>query len=103
MRAIYQKVGSNTKRTSSRDGLDSDALLGASNCCHYLYEMFKAIIYTSHSTYPATLQYFTIGTKSQLGTGLAKLPKSTDGKVLLVQLFGCDERFCLYEQKVIIK
>lgn len=36
MRAIYQKVGSNAKWASSRDGLDSDALLGRNNRCNDL-------------------------------------------------------------------
>lgn len=46
-------------------------------------------------TYPATLQDLIISTKSQLGTGLGKLPQTTNGKVLLIQLFGCSHGLCL--------
>lgn len=48
-----------------------------------------------HSTYPATLQDLIISTKSQLGAGLGKVPQTTDAKVLLVQLFGCNDGLCL--------
>lgn len=48
-----------------------------------------------HPTYPATLQDLIISTKSQLGAGLGKLSQTTNGKVLLIQLFGCNDSLCL--------
>lgn len=49
-------------------------------------------------TYPAALQHLIISTKSQLGAGLGKLPQTTNGKVLLIQLFGCNQSLCLDER-----
>lgn len=53
-------------------------------------------------TYPAILQHLAILAKSQLSTGLVKLPQTTDGKVLLIQLFGCNQSFRLEGSRLII-
>lgn len=49
-------------------------------------------------TYSAALQDLIIGAKSQLGTGLGELPQTSDGEVLLVQLFGCNQSLRLGTQ-----
>lgn len=54
-------------------------------------------------TYPGTFQHFIISAKSQLGTGLGEFTKTPNGKVLLVQLFGCNDRLCLPKKVKIYK
>ena len=60
----------------------------------------SSLEYLTLPTYPAALQDFIISTESEFSAGLGKLPQTTDAKVLLIHLFGCNNTLCLGIKRV---
>lgn len=80
-REPHQKVAPDAQRTSSWDGLDSDALLGEEDCGTDLdlnYQLIWIQLSLKELTYPATLQDLIIIAKSELGTALGELCQTTN-------------------------
>lgn len=80
---------------------NTDVLIWTEKHNHIILHIMKHVIKLDlHTppTYPATLQDLTVSTKSKLGTSFGKFTQTTNGKVLFIQLFGCNQSLSLQDK-----